>query len=71
MADADRLRPENEGRLLAAQDAVLAELVAGDMAGARAGIERFVAGAEGLIAAEVLAAADGDPPLAEWRGSAG
>jgi hypothetical protein len=75
LADADRLRPEDEETLLAALDAALEELVAGDMAGARAGIERFVAGAEGLIAAGVLAAAEGDPPLAaarallaEWRG---
>jgi hypothetical protein len=37
------------------------------MPGARAGIERFVAGAEGLMATEVLAAADGDPPLAAAR----
>jgi hypothetical protein len=39
------------------------------------GLARFIAGADGLIAARVLAAAEGDPPLAAarallaaWRG---
>jgi hypothetical protein len=54
--------------LLAALDAVLLALPAGDMPPARAGLARFIAGVEGLIAAGVLAAANGDPPLAAARG---
>jgi hypothetical protein len=67
LADADRVRPEEEEMLLAALDAALQDLAVGDMLGARKEIERFVAGAEGLIAAGVLAAPEGDPPLAAAR----
>ena len=75
LADADCVRPEDGEALLAALDAALLALVAGHMPAARAGLERFVARAEGLIAARVLAASEGDAPLAAarallaaWRG---
>jgi hypothetical protein len=63
LGDADCVRPEDEGTLLSALDAALQDMAAGDMPAARAGIERFIAAAEGLIAAEVLAAPEGRPPL--------
>ena len=75
LADADCVRAEDGAALLAALDAVRLALVAGHLPAARAGLERFVARAEGLIAAGVLTALDSDPPLAaarallaEWRG---
>jgi hypothetical protein len=55
LADADWVRPEDEGGLLAALDVALEELLAGDLPAARAGIERFIAAAQDLIAAGVLA----------------
>jgi hypothetical protein len=67
LADADCVRAEDEGALLSALDAALGQLVAGDLPAARAGMERFVARAEGLIAARVLAASEGDPLLAAAR----
>ena len=67
LADGDCLRPEDEEALLVALDAALGELSVGDMPAARAAIERFIAAAEGLIAVGVLAAAEGDPPLAAAR----
>jgi hypothetical protein len=67
LADADCVRPEDEGLLLAALDAALLALSVGDLPAARAGLARFIAGAEGLIAARVLAARDGNPPLAAAR----
>jgi hypothetical protein len=67
LADADCVRPEDEEVLLAALDAVLLALAAGHMPAARAGLEQFIAGAEGLIAAGVLAALESDPPLAAAR----
>ena len=67
LADADCVRPEDEEALLSALDAALRELVAGDLPAARAGMERFLARAEGLIAAGVLAALESDPPLAAAR----
>jgi hypothetical protein len=75
LADADCVRPEDGEALLAALDAVLLALAAGHMPAARAGLARFVARAQGLMTAGVLAASEGDPPLAaarallaEWRG---
>ena len=67
LADADCVRAEDEAALLSALDAVRLALVAGDLPAARAGLERFVARAEGLIAAGVLAALESDPPLAAAR----
>jgi hypothetical protein len=67
LADADCLRSEDEEELLSALDAVLLALAAGHMPAARAGLEQFIAGAEGLIAAGVLAALESDPPLAAAR----
>jgi hypothetical protein len=67
LADADCVRLEDEALLLAALEAVLRALAAGDLPAARAGLVQFIAGAEGLIAAGVLAALAGDPPLAAAR----
>jgi len=67
LADADCVRPEDEEALLAALDAVLLALAAGHMPAARAGLEQFITEAQGLRAAGMLAAAEGDPPLAAAR----
>lgn len=67
LADADCVRAEDEEVLLAALDAVRLALAAGHMPAARAGLEQFIVGAEGLRAAGMLAAAEGDPPLAAAR----
>jgi hypothetical protein len=67
LADADCVRPEDGEALLSALDAALLALAAGHMPAARAGLEQFIAGAEGLIAAGVLAALESDPPLAAAR----
>lgn len=76
LADADRVLPEDGRALLAALDAALLELRTGDLPAAQAEIERFVAGAQRLIEAGVLAGREGHPPLtaarallAELRGS--
>jgi hypothetical protein len=63
LADADCVRPEDEGALLVALDAALRELGVGDMPAARAGIERFIAGAQRLIEAGVLAGREGNAAL--------
>jgi hypothetical protein len=52
LRDADCLRPEDEGALLAAPDTALGEQAVGNMPGARAGLARFIAGAQGLVAGE-------------------
>jgi hypothetical protein len=67
LADADCVRPEHGSTLLAALDAALREATAGDMPAARAGIERFIAGAQGLLESGVLAGRDGRSPLAAAR----
>jgi hypothetical protein len=67
LADADCVRPEDEGELLAALDAALHELLADDRAASRAGIARFIEAVQRLIKAGVLAAAMGEPQLATAR----
>lgn len=64
LADADCVLPEDGRTLLAALDAALREAASGDMPAARAGMERFIAGAHGLLAAGLLAGREGHPPLA-------
>jgi hypothetical protein len=75
LADADCVRAEDEAALLSALDAVRLALAAGDLPAARAGLARFITEAQGLMAARVLAASEGDAPLAvarallaAWRG---
>jgi hypothetical protein len=67
LADADCVRPEDEEVLLAALDAVLLALAAGHMPAARAGLEGFIAEAQRLMTAGVLAGRAGDPLLAAAR----
>jgi hypothetical protein len=67
LADADCVLPEDEGALLAALDAALQELVAGDMPAARAGIERFIGAAHRLIEAGALAGREGNAALEAAR----
>ena len=67
LADADCVRPEDGAALLAALDAALLALAAGHLPAARAGLEQFITEAQGLMAARVLAASEGDPPLAAAR----
>jgi len=67
LADADCVLPEDGRALLAALDAALLDLAAGDNPAARVGIERFIAEAQRLIEAGVLAGRTGHPPLATAR----
>jgi hypothetical protein len=67
LADADCVLPEDGRALLAALDAALLELALGNVPAARAGIERFIAEAQRLIEAGVLAGRAGRPPIATAR----
>jgi hypothetical protein len=67
LVDADCVLPEDGRALLAALDAALLGMTAGDLPAARAGIERFIAGAQRLIQAGRLAGRDGHPPLEAAR----
>jgi hypothetical protein len=64
LADADCVRAEDQGVLLSALDAVRRALAAGDLPGARAGLEVFIAEAQRLMTAGVLEGRAGDSPLA-------
>jgi hypothetical protein len=73
LADADCVCPDDGSRLLAALDRALRAAAAGDRsvatpgAAVRAGIERFIAGIQGLLGAGLLAERDSRPPLASAR----
>ena len=73
LTDADCLRPEDGRALLAALDAALEDLAAGDRSGAtqgaaaRADIQRFIERAQSLMEAGVLEGRAGRPPLETAR----
>ena len=67
LADADCVCPEDGTRLLAALDRALRAAAAGDLPAVRAGIERFIAGIQGLLGVGLLAERDGCAPLATAR----
>jgi hypothetical protein len=67
LADADYVLPEDGGALLAALDAAHRDLAAGNLPAAWAGMERFIAGAQDLMEAGVLARPAGHPPLEAAR----
>jgi hypothetical protein len=67
LVDADWVRPEDEGGLLAALDAVRRALAAGDTPGARAGLEGFIAEAQRLMTAGALEGRADDAPLTAAR----
>ena len=62
--DADRVLPEEGSVLLAALDAALRHLTAGDLPAARTAIEQFIAGAQRFMEDEVLKERDGQGSLA-------
>jgi hypothetical protein len=63
LADADCVRPGDGEALLTALDVALQAIAAGNMAAARLGIEQFIAGAQALVEAGVLAGREGRPSI--------
>ena len=62
--DEDRLFPADGSSLLAALDRALVGLASEDAPAARAALEACVGRVQALIEARVLAAEDGEPPIA-------
>jgi hypothetical protein len=63
LADADCVRPGDGQALLTVLDGALQAIAAGDLPAARLGIEQFIAAAQGLIEAGVLAGREGRPSI--------